>query len=230
MAFQGRHQTRSGLHKINSVLLEGKGEDGGGSRGVWRGLIYKHHCPARSLSHSHGSAGSGSLLYTSHGAIRWGRSIRSLILGSRFCGESTGAVPALSPAVLAGPQGLTALQTRTRVTDASRQCPWPVGGQWLSWRSQAARCASTIWPSWWSSLSAGQRRGVFLVCLSSCTPGVVGESHHHYASRNLTGDGGKVNNSNFWGTEVFLGFTLLFVKCQWECQAFCSQGLKAIAY
>lgn len=59
-------------------------------------------------------------------AIIQGQSIPSPLPGSSFA-ESAGTVPALSLVVLAGAQGLTALQTRARVTDAPRQCPWPLG-------------------------------------------------------------------------------------------------------
>lgn len=41
--------------------------------------------------------------------------------------QSAGTVPVLSLVVLAGAQGLTALQTRARVTDIPRQCPQPLG-------------------------------------------------------------------------------------------------------
>lgn len=59
MAFQGRHQTWSGLHKINSGFLEGQGEEGVSV--VWSGLIYKCRCPAHSPSCSPGCAGSGNV-------------------------------------------------------------------------------------------------------------------------------------------------------------------------
>lgn len=125
MAFQGRHQTWSGLHKINLGLLEGQGEEGGvyGFKGTDLQvqlpsplpITFPCLCRLKQCPHS-----------TWAGAIVQGQSTMSLLLGSSFA-ESAGTVPALSLVVLAGAQGLTALQTRARVTDAPRQCPWPLG-------------------------------------------------------------------------------------------------------
>lgn len=172
MAFQGRHRTRSGLHKINSVLLEGKGEKGGSL--VWRGLIYKRSCPARSTSRSHGSAGSGSLLSTRAGAVDWGQ--------SGFA-EGVLALPQLCP---------LGCQAGRRVSPHRRQGrerPMLPGGVPSPWGTvgllKEPGCKIRL--SWWPSLSVGQRRGASLSCLSSCAGGVCGESHHHCASRHLAG-------------------------------------------
>lgn len=125
MAFQGRHQIWSGLHKINSDLLEGQGEEAGvsGLKGTDLQvqlpsplpIMFPWLCRLRQCPHS-----------TSASAIIQGQSITSPLPGSSFA-ESAGTVPALSLVVLAGAQGLTALQTRERVTDAPRQCPRPLG-------------------------------------------------------------------------------------------------------
>lgn len=107
MAFQGRHQTWSGLHKINSGLLEGQGEEGGvcGLKGTDLQaslllIMFPWLCRLRQCPHS-----------TSASAIIQGQSILSPLLGSSSA-ERAGTVPALSLVVLAGAQGLTALQTR----------------------------------------------------------------------------------------------------------------------
>lgn len=85
-----------------------------------------------------------------------------------------------------------------------------LGGQRVSWRSRAARRASTVRLSWWPGLSVGQRRGALLSCLSSCAGGVCGESHHHCASRHLAG-GRRDGEAK-------------------QCQAFHSWGIKPIVY
>jgi len=120
MAFQGRHQTRSGLHKVNLVLLEGKREDGGSL--VRRGLIYRRSCPACSPSQYHSSAGSGSLLSASEGAIGRGRSIRSLLLGCLLLAPSQ-----LCPLRCQPGAGSHRAADEGKSDQAAGQCPRPLG-------------------------------------------------------------------------------------------------------
>lgn len=76
---------------------------------------------------SHGSVGSGCLLSTSAGVTNQGQSIKSLLLGSSFAARVL-ALSQLCPLQCRwGEKDLTALQTRARVTNATRQCLWPTG-------------------------------------------------------------------------------------------------------
>lgn len=179
MALQGRHQTWSGLLKINSGLLEGQGEEEGvcGLKGTdlqvqlpsplptvlpWLCRLRQCLCP------------------TSACAILQGQSIMFLLLGAAV--QSAGTVPALSLAVLPGAQGLTALQTRVRVPDAPWQRPGVSG---CLEGGRAAGYASTICCPDGQALAQEEERCITLLSLQLHHWGVWAFLHH-CALRHLT--------------------------------------------
>lgn len=213
MAFQGRHQTRSGLRKINSVLPEGKGQEGRlWSEGDWFLSAASH--PLLPIS-SHGSAGSGCLLSTSAGVTNQGQRIKSLLLGTSFAAR----VLALSR--------LCPLRCRwgCRVSPHCRQGQeWPtLPGSVPRPKGDGGSLEGARLQGMWAQFGcpdgrffAGGRgevryRPISLAALLGCLASPTNRMHHGI----WLGGGGKVNNSNYFGgTEEFLGFTLLLHKCQ----------------
>lgn len=143
MAFQGRHQTRSGIRKINSVLLEGKGQEGRlWSEEDWFMSAASH--PLLPIS-THGSAGSGCLLSTSAGVTNQGQSIKSLLLGSSFAARVL-ALSQLCPLQCQWGTGSQCTADKGKSDQRYQTVSLAHRGWWVSGRSQAARYVSTIWP------------------------------------------------------------------------------------
>lgn len=188
MAFQDRHQTRSGLRKINLVLLEGKGEEGGlWSEGDWFTSATAQPTPRHVPMPVQAQAASflpvlvPSTRAKESSPCSWGAVLQ------RECWRCPSSVPCRA-GWGAGSHCTADKGKSDRRCQAVSQAH---GGVCLSWSSQVARCGSAIWPSWWPTLSAEQRRGALPSCRSSCTAGVFGKSHHHCALRHLTESGGK---------------------------------------
>lgn len=214
MAFQGRHQTWSGLHKINFGVLEGQGEEGGvcGLKGTdlqvqlpsLLPIMFPWLCRLRQCPHS-----------ASAGAIVQGQSIIPAP-GEQFCRGCWHCPSSVS--------GGAAWGTRSHCTADKGKSDW---------RSQAVSSAPgsvavlkeagcTLCKHSFAVLMAKpqhrvEERCITLLSLQLCIEAL------HWGQR-----GGKEQQVPLGDRR---GFRLYpFIVCQGECQAFSSWRIKPTVY